>query len=201
MEHKKRNKIGYGLVFFLVMGMLFAYFTFPSPTFVKKDGSWHVIFEGNLAEAAEADPGAGASGILEIFIINHSATPGTTYTQNSSSTLEGWCTAAGLGYCNADDSNVDIAHSTAFDIVVRVRGNDTHCWRTDHWYPADLKVEITCAGLSIGADTDLTGVVSYNNSGADYLWMNFYIDNSGSGYTISKGSTVEITSIKFSAYY
>lgn len=199
----KKAGIRIGLVVALVMGMSFAYIALPMPKLIQDEytESWHIVWEGPLTALAEANPGEGVGGILEVFITNHSATPDTTYLQNTSATIEGWCTAAGFGYATADATNIDTAHSTAFDVVVRVRGNETMCDRDGDWFDADLKVEWTCADLSVGADTAMTGVVTLNNTGLNYLYMNFYDDNSGSGYTIGKGDTVEITSIKFSAYY
>jgi len=141
------------------------------------------------------------SGILAIYIINHTASPDEAYNENVSYTLQDWCNASDLGYCNADDSDVELAYDTSFDIVVRVRGEADHCKRDTTWWDSDLKVEITSADLSISADTGATGVVSHNVSGSTFLYMNFYEDNSGSGFTLSKDETNEITSIKFSAYY
>jgi len=199
----KVKSIRVGLVLALVCAM-FVVGMMPHPTIQNDDKGWHVVWEGSLSDyvyAAEANPGAGVSGILEIFIINHTASPDTAYDENSSSDMESWCTAAGLGYCNADDSNIDIAHTTDFDIVVRVRGNQTICHDGSQFMDSYLRVRITSADLSIGADTEMTGVVSQNSSGNTYLWMNFYEDNSGSGYSISRDETAEITSIKFEAYY
>jgi len=173
----------------------------PYPKLLQDEGkSWHVLWEGSFVEAAEADPGAGNSGILEVFIYPHDGDPGTTYAENNSATLE----AASYGWANADDSEIDIPHSTEFDIVIRVRGNATHCKRDTDWHHTDLKVEISSdANLNpqISGLTEMTGVVSRNDSGDPYLWMNFYINNAGSGYTIAKSATAEIDNIKFSAYY
>lgn len=201
-KNKKYKKAGFGtgMVIMLVIGMMFGYMAVQPQLQVDERG-WHVLFSGNLAQAAEADPGAGASGILEIFIVNHSAAPSDAYNENTSATIEGWCTANGLGYATADDSDVEIAYDTTFDIVVRVRGNTTHCYRTDKFYDTDLNVTITSADLSISADTDCTRVVSSNDTGYDFIYVNFYLNNGGSGYTISKGSTAEIQNIKFAAYY
>lgn len=199
--YKKKAGFRVGLIVALVVGMMFSYMTLPQPTIVHDERGWHVVWEGSFAQAAEADPGAAAGGILEIFFINHSASPDTTYTVNTSATLETWCTAAGLGYASADDFNFELAHSVDFDVVIRVRGNQTQCYRTDHWHPQDLRVRWTSSDLSVSADTVMTGVVSYNNSAQPYLWMNFYDDNSGSGFSLSKDQSVDITSIKFEAYY
>jgi hypothetical protein len=179
--------------------MTFAYITLPSPQLVQDPNtkSWHVIWESNLVSAAEANPGAGAGGILEIYFYPHDADPATTYTENTTATLE----AASLGWANADNFNTELEHSTLFDVVVRVRGNETMCDRGGNWFPADLKVEWTSADLSIGADTAMTGVITLNNTALPYLYMNFYDNNGAAGFTLAKDGSATISSIKFSAYY
>ena len=193
--NKKYKLVKPFLVIGLVLGILFGYnASIPK---ISYEPSWHIVFEGNLAQAGEGDPGTGAGGILEIFFYPHTATPGTTYAENNSATLE----AASLGWANADDFNVELPHSTAFDPVVRVRGNKTQCWRVDKFYDSDLRVRWTCTDLGVSSDTVMTGVVTYNNTSADFLWMNFYHQGSGSGFTLSKDQTASIQSIKFEAYY
>ena len=188
----------------IVIGVMFCLIWMgagPYPHLVNDGPSWHIVWEGSFGQAAEADLGSGVGGILEIFFANHSAAPATCYDENDSSVIEGWCDTAGLGYANADDFNVELAHSTTFDVVIRVRGNKTQCWRSDKFYDTDLRVRWTSADLSVGGDTEMTGVVSQNDSGIDFLYMNFYDDNSGSGYSLSKDASADITSIKFEAYY
>jgi hypothetical protein len=187
------------VVIAFVIAMMVGYATLPRPVLEQDDEkTWHVIFEGNMASAAEANPGAGVGGILEIFFVNHTD---EDCSENDSATIEGWCDAADLGYASADDFNVELANSVAFDIIVRVRGNVTMCDRGGDWFPADLKVEITSADLGLGADTAMTGTVTLNNTALDYLYMNFEHDNADAGFTLSKDEVNQITSIKFSAYY
>ena len=173
--------------------------------------SWHDIAKFERTEsgyklvyldplAAEADPGDGNSGFLSIYIHPHQADLGG-YNENSSSNLETNCTNAGLNYVNADDTEIDIAHSTAFDIVARVRGDDDHCKRGSDWWDTDLNCTLT---YSDGSETDAqpdASFATHNASTSTYLYMNFVWDGSGSGYTISKGATSEIQEIIFSAYY
>jgi hypothetical protein len=207
-EEKTKSKAGRlrpWLVIGLVIGIMVSYMTFPHPQLVQDEetGSWHIIFDGNLAQAAEANPGAGAGGILEIYFVNHSATNHSSASCNVSATIEGWCNAANLGYANADDFNVELAHSTAFDICIKVRGNETQCDRGGNFCDTDLRVRITSADLSIGADTVLTGTILHNDTNDDYLWMMFETkgDNPYAGFTLPKDASYDITSIKFEAYY
>ena len=209
-DRKNVKKAGFrlGLISVLVIGMLVGISSEVYNFGLEQDpdtGSWHVIWEGSLADAAEADPGAGNSGFLSVYFHPHQADIGG-YLENSSSNLETNCTDAGLGFANADDTEVDLAHSTEFDCVFRVRGSAANCKVGDTWYDTNLKVQWTCAGLSVGADTELTlgageAKTTANNSDYTYLYMNFFDTNSGSGFTITQDQTIEITSIKLLAYY
>ena len=206
---EKNNMRNAGLISMMIEGMIFSViiinglYTHDEAGDVKR---WRTIaiWTPQNPLYAEANPGAGASGILEVFFINHSAS--NDYKDvNTSATLEGWCDAHGLGYANADDTEVDIAHSTSFDIVVRVRGNTTHCNNGTAWVDTDLNVTITWSDGSLsdaqpdGQTTE--GTAAFNTSTFTFLYVNFFWDNSDNGFTINKGQTSEIASIEFAAYY
>jgi len=170
--------------------------------------TWHVIWEGSLAEAAEANPGTGASGFLEIFWINHTATPATAYLQNTSATLEAWCVANMPGltpYASADNFNVQIASNKLFDIVVRCRWNKTVCfdYNKNMFIGVDVRVNISVSGggITISGASSGTNVNSYNSSTANYLWTNTYWNSGGTGYYIQKGGTSTVAYISLQARY
>jgi len=171
----------------------------PSP--MISTSKWNEIQRYHLG--AEATPAAGASGILEIFFINHSADK--YYTQeNTSSVLEAHCTANGFGYANADNQELDIAHSTAFDILVKVRGNVFHCKHGATWWDSDLNVTMTWSDKTLTNDQP-DGNTTYpqadmNTSAFTYMYVIFYWDNGGAGYTIDKGETTNVGDFIF-AYY
>ena len=207
--NKKKAGVSLGIISGLVITMMLVYSLSTTTTLEivpTDDGkSWHIIFEGNLAQAAEADPGAGAGGILGVYFVNHSAA--YTYTANDSSTFETWATAAGLGYANADDFNLEIDHSTDFNIVVRIRGNRTMCDNPAAAHvDANLRVNLSSAGaanLDIDALTAMTPVITQNDSGCEFIWMNFNlkVDQAAGKLSIDRDQTADITAIVFSAYY
>lgn len=172
----------------------------PYPSVVDDGKGWHIVWEGSFAEAAEASPGAGASGILQIFFVNHSAAGNIT--ENTSATIETWCDAVNLGYTSADDFNVELAHSVDFDIGLKVRANKTHAWRSTVFFDTDVRIRLTATDLSISADTVLSGVVLDNDTVDDYIWMMFETKaDDTNGFSLSKDETADITSIKFECYY
>lgn len=184
----------------LVIGILIGWATMPHPMLDVDEKGWHILFDGNLAKAAEGNPGAGSSGILEIFFVNHSV--GNAYKAvNTSATLETWCTDANLGYANADDFNTELAHSVLFDIAIKVRVNKTHAWDGAKFIDAWVRMNLTSADLGIGALSAMEKNVLTNDSGDNYIWLMFYYDFSNAGYDLSKDQSADITAIVLSAYY
>jgi hypothetical protein len=151
---------------------------------------WH-----NVA-MAEGDPGAGASGVLEIYVYPHQADPGTAYQANLS-------TVSAYGYSDNLNASAgsNIPYDTAFDIVVKCRFNTTHAYNTtaSKWMDSWVRANITCANLEISSLSAMTWMQITNNS--EYMWGNFYINNGGTGYMISRGESVNITLFSIQAYY
>lgn len=211
---KKENKIvkgkkagvRLGLVVGLVIAMFLVYATFPTPELVMDEETeqWNIVFKGSIAEAAESNPGAGASGFLEIFFTNHSGSPATAYSENTSATLESWCVANMPGktpYASADSYNLELDHSVAFDIVVKVRFNKTHAWNGSAFIDGDTRVNITFSGGGVViADVTGTNVVVRNDTSDQFIWVNVYWA-AGAGYDLDKSGTSTNSEISIEARY
>lgn len=184
----------------VIVGILLVTGSIPTPRPVNDETGWHIIWEGSLAQATEASLGATAGGFLEIFFVNRSAIPNTVYAFNNTANIfETWADAnlkpAGVAthaYANADTFNLELKHSTLFDIVVRVRFNKTQCWDGSKFIAADTRVNITCAGFATMADIVGTSLASRNNTGDSFLWTNTYWQDAdggtGTGFTLAKGA-------------
>jgi len=201
---RKSSKAGIFLGIFLVCFILIMNVQ------IEEEPKWRVIWKGSLAEAAEADPGAGASGFLEVFFINHTATPTTAYDENSSATLESWCVANMPGktpYANADSFYVELQSEQSFDFVVRARFNKTHCWDVDKFIGARTRVRITVTSSDWADGENIADAIggrveSYNNTGADYIWENFYWNaDDNNGYQITDDGTITISEISIEAQF
>ena len=212
-KYFKKAGVRWGTVFgvFIVVFLL-ATRMVPTPE-LETSPSWHVIWEGTLAEATEANPGAGASGFLEIFFVNHSNTGTTTYDSNVSSTYETWCNAsldadgaAGTtnhAYAAGDNFHLELKHSTTMDIVVRARWNRTHAWDGSKFVDGDCRINITASGggITISGATSGTNCVSGNETDHTYIWINCYWNNSNAGYTLNKGQTCTVSQVSIQAKY
>lgn len=187
-ENTKRGGILTFLVIGIVIGLVILSNTNLMQTQIKKE--WQTIATG-----ADDDPGAGAPGILNIFVYPHSADPATDYATNLS---EG----SAYAYGHIDSALTgNVPYDTEFDIVVKVRYNTTHAYNStgSAWVMDWVRANITCADLSIGALTAMSKVQTGSN--ATYLWVQYYMNNADAGYTISHGETVNVTYFGMAAYF
>jgi len=200
-EGTKKITIRLGVVSGIVIAVFLASLMTPVPVMEEGQVRWRTIYRGALAEA---DPGSGESGFLEIFFINHTTTPGTAYKQNTSASLEAWCVANMTGktpYATADNFNVSLQHSVYFNIVVRCRFNKTHAWNGTMFMNNSCRVNITLTGDITISDVTGSNVETRNDTSESYIWINTYWDNSGAGYILWKDETADITEISIEAQY
>jgi hypothetical protein len=153
----------------------------------------------NIVGAADADPGAGSSGIINVFIYPHSANPGADYATNltEGNAYAHFPTPGGLNRALEGD----VPYDTEFDIIVLARFNTTHAYNSSGstWETSWTRANMTCADLGIGALTAMTGVQTATSG--DYMWVQFYLNNAGSGYTITHGASVNVTALVVQAYF
>lgn len=202
---------------FIVASLLVLTQSFPLPRLVQDEqGFSHIVWDGsNIVSATENSTiGAAASGFLEIFFVNHSADPRRAYDTNTSSLFETWANAsldpdaAGTtykAYATYSGFSLTLKWGTAFDIVVRYRGNATNAKNATIFNNASCRVKINATGGGIelaGATTGLmTNVNSSNATDHTFIWINAYLNNNHAGYTLNKGGTCTITNIKIEFNY
>lgn len=196
----------------LVVIMFSFMFVIPTPTLEQQTDTrqWHVVWRGTFSDLAlaEADPGSNKAGILEVFFVNHTDTPNSTYFTNNSGLLENWCTAAHLGYSSANAFDTEIAALINFDIVVRVRGNKSVCGNGTGAYSifrADwLRINITATTPLDLADQWTYGIATRNVSTDSYVYVNFYLNDtfpSTGTFTLDKDNSATISEIRLDAFY
>jgi hypothetical protein len=110
---------------------------------------------------------------------------------------------------NNSSNMTAIPYSTTFDIVVYFRWNATHAKSTSNntWMLQWVRLNISCPELHIhnwvtGGATTFQNMSKFNvTTTANYMWVNFLMNNNGSGYTINKGQNVSHCYFQPSAYY
>jgi hypothetical protein len=148
----------------------------------------------NVLAITEANPGAGKSGFLVWYAYPHQAVPATAYAANLTSSWYSYgnaLSAAGTGYIPSD---------TTFDIVVKCRVNTSGAYNSSSssWMTSWIKMNITCAGLSIAANTPMTIVEITHVAG--FIWVHGYLNKGGVGYTITRNQVINVTSFTLQTY-
>lgn len=143
----------------------------------------------------DADPGDN-SGLFYFMIKNHSDDPTTEYANNlTNGTTNSNCYEwSDLGNVSATG---ETPYNTNFDIVLKVGiTNEDGQWsHNSSWNPGYNWMLLTCANLSISADTNMSEIQIANNT--NYAWYQYYLNNAGAGYTIIEGQDFNITSVKY----
>jgi len=198
-KYKKRNKLllGTTMTALVIAGVLVGMMVVPN--ILYKTGVTDIW---NTVKADDAAPGSGVTGVINVYIYPHQA-DGSTYDNN---------VTEGTAYAHFDASpglndslEGDVPYNTAFDIVVKCQYNYTHAYNiTAPGWDADyVRGLISCSDLSIGADTTMSESAFFNTTGngaGDTTWIHFYMNNSGSGYQISHGESVNVTDFKQQYY-
>jgi hypothetical protein len=137
----------------------------------------------------DGDPGAGVSGFFYFMIYPHQAVPATAYASNLSNATAYEFSDVGNASCTGETPS-----GTTFDIVVKVGVDDSDGENGTVWMDSWTWCLITCADLSIGANTNMTEIQLANTS--EYAWYQYYMNNGGAGYTIAEGQAFNVTSVK-----
>lgn len=189
----------------------------PSPKLVQDEQGFSHIEWGHGAIVLGVENstiGAAASGFLEIYFVNHSTEPFTAYggsAHNNTVNLTDWANASldpdstgttYYAYANYSGFSCTLKWGTTFDIVVRYRGNETNAHDGSIFNNASCRVKINASGGGVTiTEATMTNCVTSNSSDDTFIWMNAYLDNSGSGYTLTKGGTCTIADIKIEFNY
>jgi len=152
---------------------------------IPRTGSWTAVATGeNVTDPTTGDN----SGICAFWIFTHGH--GNSLDVNLSDKKPGYI--AGGNATKGD--TLDIPHSTAFDVIVWVRGNSTDCNKqTDY-----LRCNMTAATWSYTLE-EADSETQIDNS-STFLWAHYVWDNDGSGYTLTRDQTLSISAIVLEAY-
>ena len=146
----------------------------------------------------DADPGDGNTGFMYFMTYPHDPTPEDGYNVNLSNAT---------AYEYSDSTNTEMIgetpYSTTFDFVMKVRVNNSDGYNStgtqweDLWVRANLTVDFDYA-------TDINDAamaeIVIATDGTTYRWYHYYMNNSGSGYQLSKGESFNATSVTFDVY-
>lgn len=177
------------VIMVLVTGLVLAN-TMNKEMIVKEEPVWHVIQKFSPL-GAEADPGSGVeSGWLSFFVLDYAETPATCLASNATNgAYDAWGNVS--GYQNTDNAeSMDLASEDPGYFVGRARFNKTHCWDATMFMDDRCSIRLTVSGDETISDVEGTRVVSYNDSGEEWIWINFVWDDGADGYRITDDGTL-----------
>lgn len=155
------------------------------------------IYQRQMRHIPLGDPAGDASGFCEFYHYPHSADPGTDYATNLS-------TGNAYEYITSLSGEMtgETTHSVAHDYVIKIVVNDTVAYNSTSglWMPSWLYMNMTM-DYNFGSDigwSQMTLVEIANTS--SYCWYNGYLNNAGSGYTLSQNQKTN-ASFNLTAWY
>ena len=161
--------------------------------------TWKVLGEVNAYDFWLGENSPTGGGWLSTFCLDYAETPGTCLASNATDgSYDGWTNVS--GYVDTDDTDTDLKSDDPFYFVVRCRFNASQCKDGAVYKDTRTMVNLTVAGDETIAGTAGTRVVSYNSSGADYIFINYYWDDAVDGYRITDDGSLT-WSIVISAKY
>ena len=193
MEDKDKGKnikartFGMTVTVVIVAAMFILTFSAPKPVFVQNDeGTWHILWKISSASAAEfGGYEAGNTSWLSTFVLDYAETPGTCLLSNATAgNYDTWTNVS--GYQNADNADaMDMPSEDPGYFVVRGVFNKTHAYDDTKFMDNRCSIRLTVSGDETISDVEGTRIVSYNSSGGDYIYINFYWDDASDGYRIT----------------
>jgi len=157
-----------------------------------REMTWRRI---SLPFLGDADPGSGASGVLEVYVNATNLTVGSTeYNTNLTTGYE-------TGTVNNSHIGSDVPYDTAFDVIVKVRWNKTHAYDTA-WNLSLVRAYANSSDLGVTAiQMNETSIVE----ATDFVYVHYYLHDAdggvGTGFTIAEGVNVTSFSVNFESYY
>jgi len=141
----------------------------------------------------ENNPGAGASGVLEVYV-NATNTSTSPYDVNLSG-----CYAT--GETNNSHIGSDVPYDTAFDVILKVRWNKTHAYDST-W---NLSLVRAYANSTVLGITSIQMEEVQIATSANYVYVAYYLQDAdggaGTGFTIASGVNVTAFTVVFESYY
>jgi len=199
-KEKKAKILKAGLVSGLLITMALTILVNPNVENIAEDvltpqheiskGEWKHISLPFVAEepGADNDPGAGASGVLNSYVAKLTANWDANLTDVWGSTGT-----------NGSSAGTDIPYDVNHELGVLVRWNKSHAYDTA-WNLSLVRAYVNCSECDPAVSAVSATEAGVTAGDATYIYVHYYIDNSGTGYSIGRGDTVSSVSWNFEYY-
>ena len=199
---RKAMTFGTTIAVFIVAAMFILVYSAPKPIMVQNDeGSWHILWQGNLASAVEFSGfTTGNTSWLATLVLDYAEDPTVCLLSNATAgNYDTWTNVS--GYQNADNADpMDLPSEDPGYFVVRGVFNRTHCYDSTKFMDNRCSIRLTVSGDETISDVEGTRIVSYNETDGDYLYINYYWDDESDGYRIKDDGSL-VWNITISAQF
>jgi len=156
----------------------------------QKDMSWNKANLPFLAEAPGADnttPAGLESGVMNSYVSKLTETYASNLTDVWGSTAT-----------NDSSAGTDIPYDVNHELCVKVRWNKTHAYDTA-WNLSLVRAYVNCSTCDPAVSAELAEEteIGHNDS---FIWVNYHIDNSDTGYSVDRGDSVDSVAWTFEYY-
>jgi len=205
---KDASKIGYVLTLTgigLIVAMLYlgSVGNVVEKQYIDMERFWLQAF-------GDANPGVGASGVLRVYIVRHQDNGTEWYASHNITINESVYIYGDYNNSYLNNSSVgvdqDVPYNTAFDIVVKVRWNQTHAWNSTaptswEWIWVNAFCNASVLGIATAEMSEANITDATPGGQGTFAFAHYYLNNSNNGYTISRGQNVTSCSFNFNAYF
>jgi hypothetical protein len=177
----------------LVSGALTASFVMYSIDEYQNPGSGRWVLMFDSAKAHNIDPGSGTTGLVNIFTIKHGQLDyDNAIAYDNANVYQHLKSVPGSSQYVLDG---ETPHSTAYDYVVVCQIDDNgYNTTSSSWDTSLVKayLNVTTSDSTHTISSELMDKGAFHSaSGTDHARINFYLDNSGSGYQLGVGETFD----------
>lgn len=206
MEKEKRKMskaVEAGVTIGIICALFFAMTNLPIIPMIEEGRmGWHPLVMPGLADDA-ADPGSGVSGLINISIVKHNL---FDYKANFTWNTSCFASHAGGALTNNSELGANVPFGIRFDIVVKVRWNQTHAYNTSssNWTLTWVRGNISMPRFQYqNYSLDEWNITAHTGKGCIYV---HYVLGSGkgtadNGMEINRSERVPQCYFRFWAYY
>jgi hypothetical protein len=194
----KKTLYSLAVISVLVAGAVFGSYTWyniDKAVTGNNDKQWRLL---DVALAADADPGNGNDGIVNVYIyplasksdVNTGCSEATAYEHGDAD-----------GFSDGEELQDSTPVGSTYIIAIEVQFSDKAYNTTSSDWDLDLvKAEITSSDLSLSSEVMEKGTDFFDQDGTSDAKLTFYVDNSDSGWTMTTGASITVDDVDIYYY-
>jgi len=194
----KKTLYSLAVVSVLIAGAVFGSYTWyniDKTISGDSEKQWRLL---DTVMAADADPGNGNDGIVNVYIyplasvsdVDTGPSEATAYEHGDAD-----------GFSDGEELQDSTAVGNTYVIILEVQFSDkAYNTTSSDWEPGLVKAEITSSDLSLSSEVMEESTDFYDVDGTSDAKICFYVDNSDSGWTMTTGASITVDDVDIYYY-